>query len=93
MDNIELLDQKEKKMLVKEGQALLKLIISKGYTPYSFSKKAMYSNSRLYKIIRGECDITSIKVYNAFIFSKLLGYEKIDDMYDALGIDVLKDLN
>ena len=41
MDNIELLDQKEKKMLIQEGQALLQLITSKGYTPYSFSKKAL----------------------------------------------------
>lgn len=92
MNELEQLDQTEKEKLKEEGHRFLELIQSKGYTGYSFAKKAMYSNSRLYKIIRGECDITSIKVYNAFIFARVLGYGTIDDMYEALGIDILKDL-
>ena len=92
MNKINELDPAEQEKLKMEGQKFLELITSKGYTGYSFAKKAMYSNSRLYKIIRGECDITSIKVYNAFIFARVLGYATIDEMYEALGIDILKDL-
>jgi len=88
---MDLLEQ-EHDRLIKEGNSFQELIASKGYTPYSFAKKAMYSNSRLYKILRGECDITSIKVYNAFIFARLLGFNSIDEMYEVLGIDILKDL-
>ena len=84
--------QFERDKMKTEGQKFLELIESKGYSGYSFAKKAMYSNSRLYKIIRGECDITSIKVYNALIFARVLGFATIDEMYEALGVDILRDL-
>ena len=86
------LDQFERDKMKTEGQKFLDLIESKGYSGYSFAKKAMYSNSRLYKIIRGECDITNIKVYNALSFARVLGFATIDEMYEALGVDILRDL-
>lgn len=76
----------------KEGAKLYNLIKQRGFTVYSFAKKCRYSNARLYKLCSGEYDIASIKVYNAIIFARVLGYSTIDAFLDALGIDLLIDI-
>lgn len=76
----------------KEGKKFHELIKAKGFTIYSFAKKCQYSNARMYKLCSGEYDIGSIKVYNALIFARVLGYDTIDAFLGELGIDLLKDL-
>ena len=76
----------------KEGQKLLELIKSKGMSIYSFAKKCRYSNARMYKLCSGEYDVGSVKVYNAVIFARVLGFETVDAFLEAIGIDLLKDL-
>ena len=75
-----------------EGKKFMDLITSKGYTIYSFAKKCQYSNARMYKLCSGEFDVGSVKVYNAVIFARMLGFRTVDEFLDALGIDLLKDL-
>ena len=76
----------------EEGKKFQQMIESKGYTLYSFAKKCQYSNARLYQICAGRYDIASVKVYNAIIVARILGFSTVDSMYEALGIDILKDL-
>ncbi|MBO5387256.1 MAG: helix-turn-helix domain-containing protein [Lachnospiraceae bacterium] len=76
----------------EEGKKLQELIKAKGFTVYSFAKRCQYSNARMYKLCSGEYDIGSVKVYNAVIFARTLGFATVDDFLDALGIDILKDL-
>ena len=75
-----------------EGKRFQELIESKGYTLYSFAKKCRYSNARLYQICSGKYDVASIKTYNAIIFARILGFATVDAFFEALGIDILKDL-
>lgn len=76
----------------KEGQKLYELITSRGMSVYSFAKKCQYSNARMYKLCSGEYDVGSVKVYNALIFARVLGFDTVDAFLEALGIDLLKDL-
>lgn len=79
-------------MYKEQGQKLYEIIKKKGYTVYSFAKKCRYSNARLYKLCAGEYDIGSVKVINALVFARVLGYETIDEFLQDLGFDLLKDL-
>ena len=85
-------DREGGKMYQEEGKKLYELIRKKGYTVYSFAKKCQYSNARLYKLCSGQYDIGSVKVYNALIFARVLGFATVDDFLAELGIDLLKDL-
>lgn len=75
-----------------EGARLLNLIHDKGYTVYSFAKACKYSNARLYRICSGEFDIAGIRVFNAIIFARVLGFRTVDEFLEVLGIDLLKDI-
>lgn len=76
----------------EEGTRFYDLIKEKGYSVYSFAKKCRYSNARLYKLCSGEYDIGSIKLYNAIIFARVLGYQNIEVFLSDIGIDLLKDI-
>lgn len=79
-------------IFAEEGKRFHELIRSKGFTVYSFAKKCQYSNARMYKLCSGEYDIGSVKVYNAVIFARVLGFNTVDDFLKAIGIDILSDL-
>lgn len=77
---------------VEEGKKLEQLIISKGYSLYKFAMLTHFSDSRLYVLVKGQADITTMSYQNALIFARVLGFANTDDLFDSLGIDTLKDL-
>lgn len=83
---------KEKAMFKKEGAMLEKLIKDAGYSKYKFALITQFSDSRLYQLCAGNCDIMTMSAFNLLAMARALKFETIDAFLEALGIDTLKDL-
>ena len=80
------------KKIKSTGELFKALIEEKGLSVYSFSKKARYSNSRIYAICNNQFDVRTIHVCNAKVFATVLGFKTIDEFYKALNIDLLESI-
>ena len=81
----------EKYPYSKQAGKLKNLIESKGYSIYKFAVQCRYSTSRMYRIMSGEVDISTIQVGNIIIFARILGFKYVDDFLQAIDVDILDD--
>lgn len=82
----------EKYPYKKEGERLKELINQKGLSIYKFAKLTYYSDSRIYRLINGECSIMTVEVRNACLFAQALGYKSLNDFLNAMNIDILNNI-
>lgn len=74
----------------RQGKLLHGMIVSSGYSIYSFANKVGYSKSGMYDIVNGKRSILTLEMSSFVKIAEMLGYDSLDKFSKDLSLEILK---